>query len=155
MLDAVTYPDAEVADTINQDFVPVQINTQEDANKHVIERFRQIWTPDIRVLGSDGFDYYHWNGYLPPFEYLPQLLAGQAMALLRSHDESGAGDIYHEVVRRFPTSAVAPEAQYYLAVARYKASGQGKDLATGWHQLQKQYPNSIWRIKQMFMEKGE
>jgi hypothetical protein len=151
----VTYPDVEVADTINQRFVPIQINTQEEANKQVVERFRQIWTPDIRIVGSDGFDYYQWNGYLPPFEYLPQLLTGEARSLLRCHDESGAAGIYHEVVRRFPTSASAPEALYYLAVARYKASGQGKDLATGWHQLQNQYPNSIWRIKQLFTEKGD
>lgn len=150
----MTYPDAEVANTINQHFVPVQINTQEDRNKQVVEHFRQIWTPDIRILGSDGFDYYQWNGYLPPFEYLPQLLVGDARALLRRHDESGAAEIYHEVLRRFPTSAVAPEAQYYLAVASYKASGQGKDLAAGWHQLQTQYPNSIWRVKQLFTEKS-
>lgn len=151
----MTYPDAEVADTINQHFVPVQINTQEDGNKQVVERFRQIWTPDVRIVGSDGFDYYQWNGYLPPFEYLPQLLAGKARALLRCHDEDGAANTYHDVVRRFPTSAVAPEALYYLAVSRYKASGQGKDLAAGWHQLQNQYPDSRWRIKQLFMEKGD
>jgi hypothetical protein len=37
------------------------------------------------------------------------------------------------VLTRCPTSAVAPEAQYYLAVARYKASHEGADLAKGWH----------------------
>lgn len=152
MLDTVTYPDTEVAETINDRFVPIQINTQEATNKPVIERFRQAWTPDIRILDGDGFEYYRWNGYLPPFEYLPQLLVGQGQARLRRGDETGAAGIYQEVVRRFPTSFAAPEAEYYLAVARYKASGEGKDLDIGWRELRSRYPQSIWRIRQLFKE---
>ncbi|MDQ2743793.1 MAG: hypothetical protein M3Z66_16070 [Chloroflexota bacterium] len=154
MLDTVTYPDAEVAETINARFVPVQINTREEANQPLIERCRQIWTPDLRILGSDGFDYYQWNGYLPPFEYLPQLLAGQARACLRMRNESAAAELYQETLRRFPTSAVAPEALYYLAVSKYKASGDGKDLDISWRQLRSRFPESIWRIKQLFKETG-
>jgi hypothetical protein len=152
MLDAVTYPDPEVAKAINERFLPVQINTQDEANTAVVERFRQIWTLDIRILGVDGFDYYQWNGYLPPFEYLPQLLAGEARAHLRGGDAKAAATLHQEVVRRFPTSAVAPEAQYYIAIANYTASGQARALVTGWHQVRSQYPNSIWRVKQLFME---
>src|SRR5579884_4255079 len=154
MLGTVTYPDAEVAEIINRRFVPVQVNTQEEANKSLIERFRQVWTPDLRVLGTDGFDYYQWNGYLPPFEFLPQLLVAQAQALLRQHDESGAAEVYQDVLRRFPTSTIAPEALYYLAVAKYKASGEGKDLDISWRQLRSRFPNSAWRIKQLFKEIG-
>ena len=49
--------------------------------------------------------------------------------------------------------AVAPEAQCYLGVARYKASHEGADLAKGWHRLQTRYPESNWRTKQSFNER--
>ncbi|MGH3924265.1 MAG: thioredoxin fold domain-containing protein, partial [Pseudonocardiaceae bacterium] len=67
-----------MADTVAEYFVGAQVNTQEKAGKPIVERYRQVWTPDIRVLDPDGFEYYHWSGYLPPFEFVPQLLVGEA-----------------------------------------------------------------------------
>lgn len=147
----MTYQEPAVIDTINERFVPIQVNTQEESSRSVVERYRQVWTPDLRVLGSDGYEYYHWNGYLSPFEFLPQLLAGQAQATLRMNDEIGAAGLYGELLRRFPTSSLAPEAQYFLAVARYKSSHKPEDLLDGWRRVQVRYPNSIWRVKQEFI----
>ncbi|MBV9282749.1 MAG: hypothetical protein JOZ41_21950 [Chloroflexi bacterium] len=148
----MTYPEPAVAQLVQESFIPVQINTQEEAAKPIIERYRQAWTPDIRVLGPDGFDYGGWNGYLPPFEYVPQLLAAEGRARLRMGDLPRAAEVYGDVFRRFPTSALAPEALYYLAVSKYKASHEGKDLVGTWHRLQTTYPASIWRVKQSFSE---
>ena len=153
-MDTVTYPDPAVATTINQHLVPLQINTQQEAGTPVIERYRQIWTPDIRILGADGFEYYRWNGYLPPFEFLPQLLVAEAQAYLRLNQLQQGAALYAEVLRRFPTGVVASEAQYYLAVAQYKQSHEGADLQSGWQQLQRRYPESLWRLKQSFSETG-
>ena len=55
---------------------------------------------------------------MPPFEFVPQLLAAQAQVLLRMGDLDRAASVCEEVLRRFPTSAVGPEAQYYLGVAK-------------------------------------
>ncbi len=149
---AVTYPEQTVVDTVAEHFVGAQVNTQEKASKPVVERYRQVWTPDIRVLDPDGFEYYRWNGYLPPFEFVPQLLVGEAQARLRTHDEPGAAQLYAEVVRRFPTSHAAAEAQYFSAVSKYKASHEANDLLGGWRQMRLRYPSSIWRVKQSFVE---
>lgn len=102
-----------------------------------------MWTLDLRVLDPDGFEYYRWNGYLPPSEFVPQLLVGEAQARLRSHDETGAAELYAEVIRRFPTSYVAAEAQYFLAVSKYKASHEANDLMDGWRKVQLHYPSNI------------
>jgi hypothetical protein len=153
-LSAVTYSDPQVIDTINAHFVPMQVNTQEAAGLPLVQRFYQVWTPDLRVVSPEGVDLSHWNGYLPPAEFLPQLLVAQAHALLRLHDEPGAATVYREVLARFPTSAVAPEAQYFLAVSAYKQSHQASDLLDNWHRLQMRYPASLWRVKQSFMEEG-
>ena len=95
-----------------------------------------------------------WNGYLPPAEFVPQLLVAQAQTLLRLQGEPGAAAVYRQVLERFPTSAVAPEAQYSAAVALYKHSHQAPDLLDTWRRLQTQYPSSIWRVKQSFTEQG-
>jgi hypothetical protein len=139
---------------VSEHFIPLQVNTMENWGKPLVERFRQVWTPDVRVVDGGGFDLYRWNGYLPPFEFLPQLLVALAHARLRLHDEAGAAAVYEDVTRRFPTSAVAAEAQYFLAVSTYKASHDGSDLGRNWQRLQKRYPDSIWRVKQSFSEQG-
>ena len=150
----MTYSEAQVIDTITARFVPVQINTQEAAGQPLVQRFAQVWTPDLRVVSPDGVDLYHWNGYLPPAEFVPQLLVAQAQTLLRLQDEPGAAAVYREVLERFPTSAVAPEAQYFAAVALYKHSHNASDLLDNWRRLQTRYPDSIWRVKQSFTEQG-
>lgn len=141
-----------VAEILNEHFVSVQINVKEDSAKPVVECYHQVWTPDIRVLGSDGFEFYRWNGYLPPAEFAPQALVAEGQAYLRMRDFGRAHELYEEVLRRFPTSEYAPEAQYFLAVAKYETSHQGADLLSGWHRLQMRYPESIWRLKQSFTE---
>ena len=152
MLGAVTYPEPSVADAISERFVPLQVNVLDEASRPLIERFRQFWTPDLRILAADAFELYRWNGYLPPYEFLPQLLVGQAHARLRMADEPGAAAVYDDVLRRFPTCELAPEAQYYLAVSKYRQSHKPEDLLGGWHKLQSRYPDSLWRVKQSFTE---
>ena len=148
----MTYPTQAVADTINEDFVPVQVNTQDGTGAAIVECYRQAWTPDLRVLDSDGFELYRWNGYLPPFEFLPQLLVGLGQAYLRKHDEPRAATTFERVIREFPTSAAAPEAEYYYAVATYKHSHEHSDLVDNWDRLRRDHPESTWRVRQSFSE---
>ncbi len=148
----MTYQEPAVIEAINSDLVSLQVNVKEDYARPVIERYRQVWTPDLRVLGADGFAFYHWNGYLPPFEFLPQLLVAHGQARLCSQDFTAAASLYQEVLRRFPTSEFAAEAQYFLAVAKYKATGNLTELHDGYGRLQSRYPNSLWRVKQSYTE---
>jgi len=136
----VTYPEPAVAGTINNLYIPLQINTKESSAKPIVERFRQVWTPDVRILDASGFDYYRWNGFLPPFEFLPQM------------NVSAAAEVYNKVVERFPTSRVAAEAAYYAAIANYRASENPADLKKGWEKLRSLYPASDWRLKQTMVE---
>lgn len=151
-MERVTFPEPAVAQTINNSYVALQINTKEPSAKLVVERYRQVWTPDSRILDADGFEYYRWNGYLPPFEYLPQLLVAEAHARLRQKNVSAAADMYNAVVERFPTSRVAAEAAYFGAVADYRNSKDSVDLVKGWERLRRRYPESDWRLKQSMAE---
>lgn len=148
MLAAVSYKEAAVIEAINSRFVPIQVNKSEESAKPLVDRFFHVWTPDLRVLAPSGFEFYRWNGYLPPYEFLPQILVGAAQGQLRQRDYEGAAATYEEVIRRFPTSHFAPEAQYYLAVSKYRQSHEPTVLAAGWRQLRSRYPDSIWRVRQ-------
>jgi TolA-binding protein len=133
--------------------VPVQIDTTDDANAALVERFRQIWTPDTRVLGADGFEYDAWQGYWPPAEFTARLLLGRARALARQQREQDAEVAYEEIMRRFPRSYAAPEAAYWRAVCRYKRTHVPGDLIGGWKRtLQIRYPDSQWRTAQSWAE---
>ena len=54
---------------------------------------------------------------------------------------------FQELLVRFPKTDAAPEAQYYLGVAKYKASHDPKVLKSNLEVLQRDYPASEWSKK--------
>ena len=147
---AVTYPQAEVREILERATIPIQFDNTADAAQPIIKRYHHIWTPDLRILTGDGDELYRWNGYLPPAEFASQLLTGLAQARLRLREFDTAIALYEETLKRFPTAINAPEAQYFLAVANYRKSGEGSDLLKGWHRLEWRYPLTEWTVKQDF-----
>jgi hypothetical protein len=146
----VTYPQNFVQDIVNEYCCPVQVDNTLDESKPLVERFRHIWTPDLRILDGSGYELYRWNGYLAPAEFAAQLLAALGHARLRLREFDAAEQHYADALRRFPTAFVAPEAQYFAAVTAYRKSGEGNALLHGWHELEKTYPQSEWSAKQNF-----
>ena len=130
--------------------IPVQVDNNLDANSGLLMRLRHVWTPDLRIFEQDGNELYRWNGYLPPEEFAAQLLVAIGQARLRRKEFAAAQDLFAEALRRFPTAFVAPEAQYFLAVSGYRASGESSQLLKGWHRLETRYPNTEWVAKQDF-----
>jgi hypothetical protein len=149
-LDTVTYPQTFVQEIIVNNAIPVQINNTLDENKPLVTQFRHIWTPDLRILDETGYELYRWNGYLPPAEFAAQLLVGFGNARLRLRQFEGGEALYADALRRFPTALVAPEAAYFAGVTGYRKSGEANALLHGWHELEKEYPNSEWTVKQNF-----
>ncbi|HXN08800.1 MAG TPA: hypothetical protein VN860_03985 [Candidatus Acidoferrales bacterium] len=146
----MTYPQTFVQEIVEAQCIPAQVNNTLDANKPVVERFRHIWTPDLRILDGSGFELYHWSGYLPPAEFAARLLAGLGFARLRLRQFDEAANLYADVIGRFPTAFAAPEAQYFAGVTAYRKTGEANGLLHGWHELEKTYPQSEWAVKQNF-----
>jgi TolA-binding protein len=80
------------------------------------------------------------------------LLAAEAHGWLRLGQHERAAEAYASLLDRLPTAEAAPEAQYFLGVARYRHSHEAKDLLSAWHQLRVRYPESTWRLRQSFNE---
>ena len=146
----MTYPEVPVREAIERLTVPFQIDNTADASQPVLHRYRHEWTPDLRVLDADGTELYRWNGYLPPAEFAPQLIAAVAHGRLRRKEYAKAQALYEEVLLRFPTALVAAEAQYFAGVSAYRATHNQSDLLKAWHELEKSHPESEWTVKQNF-----
>jgi TolA-binding protein len=148
----VTYPQSIVVDAIAAHAVPVQFDNSKAENNQFLHSIHHIWTPDVRVLYHDGFELYRWDGFLPPAEFAARTLCGFGLAYLRLKRFDQAEAVYLDVLRRFSTSYAAPEAQYYLGVARYRRDPDSDELLTQWANLRSRYPSSEYRVKQSFKD---
>jgi len=148
----VTYPQPPVIQVILSHGIPVQFDNSKSENNRFLHDIHHIWTPDIRILNHDGFELYHFDGFLPPPEFMARTLCGYAMAYLRLKRFDQAEAIYADVLTRFSTTYAAPEALYYLGVARYRRDPDSDELLTQWANLRSRYPSSEYRVKQSFKE---
>ncbi len=146
----MTYPDAAVAGYINKNFIPLQINVQ--TSSEIAGKYRAFWTPTILVLDTNGTEYYRFNGFLPPDEFIPQLEFGLGIMALEKQDYNTAGAQLKSVVEKYPKSNIAPEAQYWLGVSEYKSAHNVEALLNAWRKLKKDYPDSIWAKKVSFVK---
>lgn len=140
-MDAVTYPDEEVAGYIDDSFVALKMayNTQPFADD-----FKVKWTPSIFVLDQSGNIHQSIVGFLPPEEFIPALELGLAKV---DFDLDCLDECQHHLNRilgSYPRSASAPEAVYLLGVTRYKMTEQSGALKEAYYQLQERYPDSDW-----------
>lgn len=149
-LGTVTYPDAAVVDFINKNFIPLQINVQ--SGSELSGKYRAFWTPTILIVNSQGTEYYRFNGFLPPDEFIPQLQFGLGMMSLERQDYKTASSRLKLVVDKYPRSDIAPEAQYWFGVSEYKAAHNVDALLSAWRKIKKDYPNSIWAKKVSFVK---
>ena len=79
------------------------------------------------------------------------LLVAKGHFMFRAKSYDGAIPWFQSVMDRFPRSAFAPEAQYYIGVSEYMQSQDVGRLAEAWKQLQIMYPESLWATKSMIM----
>ena len=143
-----------MARAISEHTIPLQINSGKptEADRAVIARFRQVWTPTIMLVSAEGVIDDQWQGYLPPSLFLPQLMLSLGKVLLKNERFADAAALFRSVADLYPAAPSAPEALYWVAVAAYRGSGKPDDLMGGWARLRAAYPTSEWRVKQSFIE---
>jgi hypothetical protein len=98
----VTYLQPPVAKVILDYAVPVQFDNSKKENNQFLHSIHHIWTPDVRILGGDGYEFYRFDGFLPPPEFMARTLCGFAMGFLRLKRFDRAEEIYVDVLKRFP-----------------------------------------------------
>jgi hypothetical protein len=142
---AVTYPDDQVADMLNQNYIPVQVDIQQAFK--LADRYQALWTPNLNVIDGRGRCVYQTVGWLPPKEFSAMLQSGRGHFLLNHKKFEDAARLFAEVIDRYSDSIYAAEAMYFNGVSRYLASQDAGDLQAAWTELQRRYPNSQWAMK--------
>lgn len=143
-MDAVTYPNEQVAAYINDSFVPVRLASD---TQPYAEDFNVKWTPSIFVLDQFGNTHQSTIGFFPPEEFIPALELGLAKVDFDLECLDYCQRHLDRILSSHPRSASAPEAMYLLGVTRYKMTGQPGALKECFLQLQDRYPDSEWTRK--------
>ena len=134
-LAAVTYPDPNVCFSVENNFIPLQIDFNK--NKALVKRYAVKWTPTVIILDSDGDEHHRFVGYLPPEDFIGQIILGKGKVEFDLDRFEQAMQCFQEILVRYSKADAAPEAQYYLGVAKYKASHDPKELKVGLEVLQR------------------
>lgn len=148
-MDAVTYPQDQVAMFISDHFVPVRIHT--DDHPELTQKFRVPWTPTFIVLDADGTEHYRDIGYLPPEDFLAHMNLALGRTAFEDRDFATGAKHFQVIVDRYGASELVPEALYLLGVAKNRMpGGKPDDRRAIWKRLMDQYPKSDWAKKASF-----
>ena len=141
-----TYPDPRVTRFISERFVPVQFNVVENPGAQL--RFRSFWTPCIMLQDVEGNEHRRSYGSLLPEQFLAELSLAHGLRFLHTGHFAKALELL-EAATEFtaPNAFRHAENMYWLAVARYRVSGNAHDLDIGWDELIERYPDSDWTIR--------
>ncbi len=131
-----------MADFINQHFLPVKIHIKEHPTD--FHRFEANWTPTLELLDPEGRERYRFSGWLPKDEFLAQLYLGLGKMWFAHKRWTDAERWLRELPEKFPGTDAAPEALYWAAVCRYKASNDHHALGDVAQDFQRRYTNTSW-----------
>jgi hypothetical protein len=142
----VTYPDEQVAQLLNDQFIPVRVDI-EQAGK-LADRYQALWTPNLNLIdGGREKGFYQVIGWLPPLEFAAMLNLARSHFHLGRKQFSEAAPLFRGVFEKFPQSLYAPESVYFRGVSRYLADHSVEALKEDWNLLQRRYPDSQWAMK--------
>lgn len=142
---AETLPKMSVIDKIGDNFVAVMLDIE--VAKDLVASYGVDWTPTFIVADSSGKEDTRWVGYLPEDDYLGMLDMGIAKHSFRKGDYKDAERLLDSVVIKYPLTELAPEACYYIGVARYRMTGDASWLYKAYANLKDMYPDSPWTLK--------
>jgi len=142
-MDAVTYPNPTVVQFISKNVISVKVLYDQP----LAHQFRVMWTPTFILLDLDGNEVYREEGFLPPEGLIPALVLGLGKVRLNAGQYEQAISQFKEVASKYPKSDQAPEAIYFLGVARFKSTHDMKPLKEAYEKLKAKYPDSSWTRK--------
>lgn len=99
------------------------------------------------VLDPDGEERWRIEGYLPKDEFNAQLRMGLARLAVVEKRWADAERIYGEIVSKYGTTTVAPEALYWRDVSVYSRTHDHIPLQNVASELRKRFPESVWTKK--------
>ncbi len=140
-MDAVTYPDTKVIQTVEKYAVPLRVLF--DAQP-ISTDFNIKWTPTLITLDSEGKEHHRTVGFLAPEEFVPSLLLGIGKTHFEREQFGEALTSFEGLLTDYPESDSAAEGIYLCGVSKYKSTGAPSPLKEAYEKLQAEYPSSEW-----------
>ncbi len=144
-MDAVTYPTPEVVDFLSTRFVCFTVNTKalSPEGRRLLQRYRLFWEPGLVVVDHHQRELRRFVGYRAPDDFLSELAIALGKLALMRRQLADASDHFRSVRETSPE--LAAEALYWAGIAAYRRDGQLETLAAVWGELEKRFPESVWR----------
>jgi len=140
-MDMVVYPQQNVADLIQGEFVPVRITPD---NPDVFRAYAVNTVPAFIVTGTDGVECERRSGSLDAEALVAFCLLALGKFYHDLHETQKAQQYMERLINSYPQSPHAPEAVFLQGVYRYLISEDPVHLKTSLFALVKNYPDSIW-----------
>ena len=146
-MDAVTYPNQQIVETLNEHFTCLKLN-QKSAASDIVEVMRPsklMWTPGFVFRDHRGIEVRRSVGFLPPEEFMAELQCALGLIDLLHTNHQAAFERLDRVKETSPGANAAPEAIFWAGVALYQREGKDKEvLRKYWDNLRDRYPTSTW-----------
>ena len=140
-MDAITYPDKNVVNFINEYLIPLRI----DANKKdLYEQYNSIWTPTLLILDYQGHEIQHTIGFLEPTKFIALMHLGIAKVCLTLGEFDTANVHLKRLMDRYPESSAVPEALFFSGVNLYKQKQDPTQLKIAYEKLLNDFPDNSW-----------
>lgn len=139
-MDAVTYPQAAVADYLSRNVICLRIPSDHQHAKN----FKVTWTPTLITLDWTGAEHHRTVGFLPAEELIASIMLGTAKLYFNREVFDKSLAIFEKLLAEYPISDAAPEALFLRGVSGYKSTHNPKPLKDAYERLAAQYPASEW-----------
>ncbi len=139
----ITYLDPRVIVFVDRFTIPVEFSVAEDQGAQI--RFHSFWTPTAIYCDPDGQEHRRTYGCLDPQRFLAEFWLARGLRFLQTGHFRQAAEIFDDAVEH---TSVEPDTHaenlYWIAVARYRASGNVQELEAEWRILRREHPTSSW-----------
>jgi len=98
-------------------------------------------------MDANGKERWRIEGYLPKDEFAAQLELGLARVNVMNKQWGQAETRFTNIIDRFPNTKAAPEAVYWQAVSRYKATNDHSSLGEAAKTFSEKYQDSTSAMK--------
>jgi hypothetical protein len=130
---------------IAENLIPVKVHVKE--HRELFRPFTVKWTPTILIVDPERKEFFRMEGFLPAHDFLAQLLIGLGRTLFLQNKPKDAYKFFRRAADEFADTDFAPEAEYWAAVAQYRATADHKFLDDVAGVLAKKYPKSNWTTR--------
>jgi hypothetical protein len=149
-MDAVTYPNDQVAAALNEGFIAFK--PEIGKNARLAKGYGVVWTPGLLWLDAEGTVRHNNVGFFEPEELLAELDFGRGRVLAAAGDWEAARRTHEAAIERWPNAHATPAARYWAGVAAKKATGEAEPLVKHWKALRRAHPDSAWAMKVSFVD---